>query len=489
MIPYRLLKHRWKHFWRTTPSGQRLLRIVGIPTLGVYLAFELWRTGGEFAQSLRAIAEVSTPLQLIEKILLPAFAALVVLRFFMQCSLQVSLQSYLHLPVSRSKLASFVQWTSLASLFNVLPFFFFAPLCIHASESRGVAEATGWMAGFALLVLTTHYLFVCLRIFANVRRRTFLATASVVTLAMAGGYLQAEPFMRGLSQYLFSWLLSGDTLPFLALVGLLTASYSASQKAVEHVLYQNNSTGTPITLASSDLRRLAFHRIGNRPLLRTELRLIGRNKRPRQTILIAALLILYPAIMLTGELASDPFIGLTACYMGTFALPALYGQHLFAWESSHFDGLSRMAVEAHDLIEGKLLLLQLMCVASYLISAPIFVWMAPSFLMLHAAFLLYNIGFACALVVAISFFNRQRIDVSESQFMNYEGANVYNVFLLGVGGMAPPVVLYALFGLSLTQVILGGLGITGLFLRKMQVRLLAKEFEKHRYSMASGFRS
>ena len=489
MIPYRLLKHRWKHFWRTTPSGQRLLRIVGIPTLGVYLAFELWRTGGEFAQSLRAIAEVSTPLQLIEKILLPAFAALVVLRFFMQCSLQVSLQSYLHLPVSRSKLASFVQWTSLASLFNVLPFFFFAPLCIHASESRGVAEATGWMAGFALLVLTTHYLFVCLRIFANVRRRTFLATASVVTLAMAGGYLQAEPFMRSLSQYLFSWLLSGDTLPFLALVGLLTASYSASQKAVEHVLYQNNSTGTPTTLASSDLRRLAFHCIGNRPLLRTELRLIGRNKRPRQTILIAALLTLYPAIMLTGELASDPFIGLTACFISTFALSASYGQHLFAWESGHFDGLNAVAVEVRNLIDAKLLLLQLMCVISYLISVPIFIWMAPSLLMLHASFLLYTTGLACGMVVAISLFNRQRLDVSKSQFMNYEGATVYNVFLLAMSAMLPPGVLYLLFGLPFTQVALGMLGVVGLVVRRVQIKLLAQGFKKYRYRMAAGFRA
>jgi hypothetical protein len=222
-----------------------------------------------------------------------------------------------------------------------------------------------------------------------------------------------------------------------------------------------------------------------------ECKLMLRNRRPKHYLLVS---LLFSTVYLVFLLSNPSTFGgmVLGAVVGLFASGGFvlnYGQLMFSWESSYFNGLLARNIDLRQYVQAKLLLLQGSCVALFLISLPLFLWLKPEMLPLHIAFLFYNAGVTSLLILILALNNRERIDLSRSGgFFNYEGFSVVH-WLWFFPTMIPPVLI--LFFLrdqpDLGLLVLSTMGAVGLLLSRFGNYYFARMLIRNRYKMAEGF--
>ena len=491
-VTYRLLtRNQWRTFFRALKARQNLFVWAVFAVMGLYVSFTLIVLGLYFDLFASRLAPGHLPVALVNAYALPAFFGLFTLRFLFQKTPSLKLRPYLHLPIARSRLVRFFQATSLLSLHNVYPLLFFAPFWgRYVLGTYPSAGAAAWLAGVVCALVASN--------FANLLIRSVLTRHETRFLLTMGGFLTLvyldERFGYHLAQTastaLFDALLHDSTAALLLVLAFPVWLAAASHR----MLLQRLRTEERLRPARRNTWRLPWLEnagpVGQ--LLLLEARMMWRNRRPRHYLLISLLFsTLYLLFFLANPAVKDGFI--LGAVIGLFASGGFvlnYGQLMFSWESSYFDGLLARNVSPGKLILAKLLLLQGSCLALFLLSLPLFLWFRPDLLGLHAAFLFYNAGVTTVVVMTLALRNRRPVDASKSGgFFNYEGFSAAH-WLWFVPTALPPT-LFLFFFRHAPQsglIILGALGLASLLLVRLWVAYFASRFARHKYAMAEGFR-
>ncbi len=486
MLLLHLSIHRCKQLRRLETFGRSMWSVLFVVLIGTYFAVMLGSAGFAYPQIVQDLVPERDPIRLLNRHLLTAFLGFLVARFFLQRSPTVNLQPYLHLPVRRASLVRFVQGVRIISLLNVLPLFFFVPLWIHIAQSTmlGMTGAMLWGGGILLLVLLTHYTNTLLRILLNQRVGLFLSIAGVLVGALVLDEVLGLQVLPHASTWLFDRLLTGHAAPLL-LLSILT---------VGTVLISNR-------LLRQDLRTPEFHKrvLWNTggsfsgsssisALILLDLKSIVRNKRPRQMLLGMSLLTIALVLLIfSSEEMVDPLMQVFIVIYLTGLVPLTYGQLVFAWDSPHFDWLMARRLSPSTLIRARLLLLQGFCTICFLAALPFLAWFAPQLIALSFAFLFYNTGVSCVLAILAALWNRRRVILSRSTFLNHQGFSVQSyifLFLL----LIPPTVLPILLDKPYALLVIASIGLLGLVLTPLWTCRFSYIFERRRYIMAAGFR-
>ena len=167
-----------------------------------------------------------------------------------------------------------------------------------------------------------------------------------------------------------------------------------------------------------------------------------------------------------------------------------YGQFMFAWQSSHFDGLLVSKINFKDFIKAKFLLFTISSTVITILSS-FYGLMSWKLLLLHLAAYLYNIGFGSVVVLYFATLNYKRLDITKSASFNWQGVGA-SQFILGLPFILLPILIYLPFGKTdhpyLGVIVVGLFGLLMLLLRNFWVNLIVRKFEKQRYKIAEGFR-
>ena len=130
------------------------------------------------------------------------------------------------------------------------------------------------------------------------------------------------------------------------------------------------------------------------------------------------------------------------------------------------------------------------CLVLFVLSLPLFFWLAPNLLMLHVAFLFYNAGVTSILMLALAVFNRKRVNSAEGSFFNYQGFSLMH-WLWIIPTILPPALL--LFFLEATpetaMSFIAMLGLISMLLIWPWSLVLSRFLTRRKYLMAAGFRS
>jgi hypothetical protein len=227
-------------------------------------------------------------------------------------------------------------------------------------------------------------------------------------------------------------------------------------------------------------------------LMLLEVLLLWRNRRPRHYLLVSVLFsTMYLILMLAAKSnfsghAIDALIGLFAS--GGFVLN--YGQLMFSWDSTHFDGLLARNFPIRSIIRAKIILLQSSCVVFFLLSIPLFLWLRPELLPVHLAFLFYNAGVTSVLVMELASRNHLAVDIEKSgSFFNYEGFSIRH-WLWFLPTALPPILFMVAMSArpGVALVILAGIGTFSLIFSEFWTRFFEKGISSRKYKMAYGFR-
>ena len=486
-----LVRNHWKSVVRTLRRKHRWLSIIAVSLILIYLTFVLVGMGFFFREVFRTTAG-RDPVGFINRYLLEVFIGLFSLRFFLQQGPKLKMQAYLHLPISRVKLVRFFQAFSLLSFHNVIPYLFFVPFALRylVPGPFGTQGALMWLGGITCLLLLSHYVNNMLRAILTRNSLFYVIAITVFSIFFIVDQMISSSMMGRFSQVLFDELLEGNFVLLLLLVGLtLSVLFYSSALILDNILE------SPVVSSARVPRKLiifAPERGQVLNLILLEMKMIWRNKRPKHYFLLSAVFaIAYIALMLAksdvfNSSAIAAVIGIFAS--GTFALN--YGQLMFSWESTYFDGFLARNIRMEELILAKLMLLQGSCLMFFMISLPLFIVMNYELLLLHVAFLFYNAGITSVLMLALAVRNQRRVNIAKSgSFFNYEGFSLMH-WLWILPTIAPPAaLLYFLESISWTALLfIGGIGVSSLVLSKRWSIYFTERLLDRKYTMAMGFR-
>ena len=489
MLYAALLHNQWLSFTRSFRRQRLWITALVLTPLVLYVVAMLVVVGLFYNRLFGPATSSLGFVGMLNPHLVSALFGAFTMRFFFQRPPRMAVQPYLHLPIRRERLVRYFQVASLASVHNFYPFLFVLPFWARhvLGGHLSTQGAVFWLIGVALCILISHYLNTIVRVLLEQHLRTFVLLAGAFLFVQLVDIWTGSRLLNQASASFFDGLVQGEAIKLAGLAVLTLVTVFASGAALRESLRRQQ--------ASTQRRQqilpvaLTFGRGSIRNLILLELKMMWRNRRARQYVLIS----IFVSTAYTALLLSDfnPFFGsLMAAVIGLFASGVFalnYGQLMFAWESRHFDGLLARALPAQQMVLAKLVLLITSCLVLFLASLPLFAWLAPTLIPLHVAFLFYNAGVTSVLMLALAVRNRKRIDASYGNFFNYEGFSMLH-WLWVLPTITPPALLLYFIPFENALTIIAIFGLANMLLAWPWSLLLARYLGRRKHLMAAGFR-
>jgi hypothetical protein len=495
-----VLRHQWHQRTRSPTFGRSLIGGLLLLLAAAYFGSLFVAVGWFFPEIVAEVAPGQDPLRLLNEFLLYGAVGLVPMRFFLQRSAGSDVRPYLHLPLRRPQVVRILQGLSSLSLLNLLPVVVLASL--WGSTVRPATSAVGaafWAIGALLLVATTQFLNGLLRAVWDRHAGRVLGAAGLLAVVVAGGSWTGGQLLQSASAGLFGGLAAGRILPMTLLFAGTAALAVAAHRTLRGRLYSVLGNTEPSRTQSTGIFRGAGRGWGCVvSLALLDLRLILRNKRPRQMLLGALLLeavFLFQVVTTTGGEAPPPvldaFITVTFSIVLTGFLGFQYVGFVYAWHGAHFDGLLARAVRPRTLVRSQYATFCVLSVAGTAVVLPVAGGLRPSMIVPMGALLIYNLGVVPSFFLGLGVWGREAVALDQSAFFNYQG-NTTTTFAGGFVGMLVamtlPVGLWVGLGRSVALVTVLALGALGVALSPVWTREIGRLLCRQRHAMASGFR-
>jgi hypothetical protein len=439
MLAFYLFSHHFKSFirngqWRRNISSKILLGIVVLNVVFLFVSL------GLHIDKL-LINGKNDPISLFNSFLLWYLPADLLMRCFLQPLPTIQILPYLRFRIRRSKLINYLLIRSTWNWFNLIPWLVIIPFSIKLIvPAYGIGAALRYLAGFLLLVGINNYLAVLLGYLSQKKAIFFvlpLSLAILVFLLQQSGYA-----IQDLSTSFGLLLIRGHLAFFEALI--ITILWRSIHRLLLRNFYIDNietkKKSRILTILRMD-KSDQFNEVSRLILL--EINLLLRNRRPRQTLLMLPIFVVYFSMM--GF--KNPHQGFMPLFLTTFTIgigASIYGQFLFSWESSYFDGIMTRKNNLVNYVKAKYYLMSALALIVFAMLFTIFSVTGKFDRVLLFSVLLFTLGVMSFIIIFAATFNDGRIDLNKSQFFNYQGVKG-NQFLLSFLMMSLPIGFYSLF--------------------------------------------
>ncbi|MEO7213176.1 DUF5687 family protein [Mucilaginibacter sp.] len=483
--------HELKAFWRSKNTGKSiavkvvmgiliLILLLYVVALGVFLDLLL----GKIFPKVDLVVSFCG-------IILIYFLFDMLMRLQLQELPTLKVQPYLHLPVTRNSVVGYLALTALLSFFNLWPIILFTPFILKV-----ILPAYGAMAAIMILLsiislsVFNNYLAMYIKRKANLNGWIFLIAGAVLALLSAGDYVWHLYSLRNLSYLFFGALL---TKPYLALLPLAMggAMFYLNFIYLKGNLYLEELGSRKATAYKSSTEIPFLSRYGSvGDLVANEIKLILRNKRSRSALIMSSFMLFYGLIFYTQKAYPDGFKIFVGMFMtGIFIIS--YGQFMFSWQASHFDGLLVSKVKFTDFLKAKYLLFTIASTLAFLLTLP-YVYFGWRVIFIHFVMYLWNLGVNTTIVLFFANRNYKRIDLSKGASFNWEGVGATQM-LLSFPLMLLPYLVYwpfSVFGMQYAAyAALAAIGLGFVVTRSFWIKKLEADFYSKRYKIAEGFRN
>jgi hypothetical protein len=484
------LSHQWKAFIRNERWRRGLFsRILFILLIAYFLLLAV-----AFSLNMNYILKSigGHPVDTFNKILLWYFAVDLLMRSIFQPLPSIQIIPYLRLNILRGSIIRNLLYKSIWNVFNLLPLIIFTSFTLKILPEY-------YSGGISLFYMATILSFIMLNNFiamllGYLSQKNIIFFLIPIVLIGIFSLLQVLGFsVSNLSVTLGKSILQGNVFIILSGVLLLIVSLYVSFKLLRSNFYLD-------TISSRQMEKKfglgmdklsAWGEMGSYLLL--EINLFMRNKRPRQSLLILPLLVIYFLFSSTREMNKGVNMGLFMILMCIGLGAAIYGQFMFSWESSYFDGLMARKLNFKRYILVKY---YIMCALSTLVFIPFFIMyvmqgkIEPYTLV---SFYLFTMGIVTFMVMWFATFNNGRIDLSRSQMFNYQGIKG-SQFILSFVIMLIPFGLFLLIKYLtdelIASIIFSSVGLLFISTHQWWIQnIIIRRFIARKYSNMEGYRA
>ena len=487
------LKHflnlEWKQlfrssYWQKSVALNLLLIFVALYFMGTFLVM-----GIALYPGLKKVFPEQDPLMALNGLLFYWFLADIVMRFFFQKLPVMSVKPLLTLPVKRSNVVHYVLRKSMVSFFNFLPLFAFVPFSIVLLvKGYPPLSVLVWFLGLIIAGLIINFLNFILESFSSEKELSFLPI-----IILAGGLFAINHFellsFTDLIGSAFNFLYNNPVailVPIVILIGL----YLLNFKLLKDKLYLDSSLKSKVTEVNASSMEWTKNFGEVAPFMQLDLKLLWRNKRPKSTVWILLIGLLYGLFFYPNPQFGNmswmfAFVGIFVT--GIFLIN--FGQFIPAWDSGYYKLLMSQNIKYEQYLKSKFTLMALSVGVMFILSIP-YVYFGWKILLAHFAAAVYNIGINTHVIMYGGSFNRKKIDLNQRAAFNYQGTGAVQ-WIIGIPLMLLPL---AIFGLTylFTNFIIGCivlvvLGVVGIIFHQRLMDFITEKYTASKYKMIEAF--
>ncbi|APU68074.1 MAG: DUF5687 family protein [Bacteroidota bacterium] len=487
----RFLWLEWKSFFRSASFGKSLgLKILMI-FLALYFAVMFLLVGFGLYPIMKKLYPGEDPLEMVNRFALAYFALEFVMRFMLQTLPVMDIKPLMIFPIKKRKVVNYVLLKSLYSFYNILPLLLIIPFGIINiyKGAHGAATMLGWMVAVYAMTLSVNFLNFIVK-----KRFTDNLKALIPLIILVVALLLLDYFdIFSITDYFGRLLNVLIEMPYLAIVPVvvLVGLYKWNQLNLESKFYLD--AGLKGKAKSVDTKDFGWtKKFGSiAPFLQLDLKMIWRNKRPKTTVYLAFIFLAYGLLFYTNDAYQNMpaffvFVGIftTGIFMINF------GQFVPSWDAGYYSMIMAQNIPMKQYLASKLGLITFSVVVLAILSTP-YAYFGYEILLLNLACALYNMGVNAPLLLYAGSFNKKRIDLDKSPFMNYQGTGA-SQWLVGLPLLLIPIFLFWLIhkflGYEMGVGFLAVIGIIGLLTRPAILKFLETCYRKRKYATIQGFK-
>lgn len=492
MMIKHILSHQWKKSKRSTIWHKNLVINIVIGFFMSILVLEFLA----FAILLPEIlgdSESSIPADLIvDGAIIYFFFAVFVLRFMAQPLPTMDMDKYLHLPISKKKLANLMVVKSMFNFISIITLIAFMPFTLRFMIPEfGLVSGLAWFVAILVIDLNINFLAMYLKRLFNGKQ--YVAIIIIVVLASIVG-LEKLGWISifNISQKTFDAITQNPVLSLITLV-FIPLTYFLNYGLIRKFSYTDDikkKVGENERISQSLSGLESKGKLG--VLILNEIRLLLRNKRAKTTLMLIPLFLGYGLFFYPNEVYqnSNFFLAFVGIFVsGGFLMS--YGQYTLAWESRHFDLLMTSNFSVHEFFKAKYLLMVFPSILLFVFTIP-YVYFGYNILLINFIALVYNVGVNTTILLFAASYNKKRMELDKGGSMNYQGLGLNN-FIIVLPLLFLPAVFYALtsfiFNSDVALAVLAILGVIGIAGRNYFIKEAVKFFLSRKYIITEGFRS
>lgn len=488
-----MIKHfinfEWKQFFRSSYWQKSIGLNILLGFFALYMIVSFLILGIAIYPILKKQFPNDDPLIILNGFLFYWFLADLVMRFFLQKLPVMNVKPFLTLPLKRSQIVNYVLQKSAISFFNFLPLFAVIPFgVILIIEDYSLVTALVWMLTMILFSLTINFLNFIIESKSTETELSFLPIILLASGLFALNYFDLISFSKLLASAMNA-ITENPVLvliPILILAGVYLVNFSILKKK----LYIDASLKAKTQIASSSNMEWTKKFGSIAPFLQLDLKLLLRNKRPRSSIFILVIGLLYGLFFYPQPMYADKewlyvFIGVfvTGIFMINF------GQFIPAWDSGYYKLLMSQNIKYKEYLNSKYSLMIMVSIVMFVLSIP-YVYFGWKILVVHFAALIYNLGINVYVLLYAGSFNRKKIDLTQRAAFNYQGTGAVQ-WLIGFPLLLVPIGIFLLpyftLGFEAGVATLIILGIIGIVFHQKLMNFITKKYISSKYKMISAF--
>jgi hypothetical protein len=488
-----LLSHGWKKFTRSASLSKDVATKVLVGIFGFIMAVYAIGLGFALEVIITKVLKQTDSIFFLNGILLYYFGFEFIMRYMMQNMPVMDIQPYLHLPMKKSKMIHYLLVRSFIHVLNFLPLFIFSPFAFSViAPTHGIGTAWAWILTVWFCSLVLHFLVLLFKKKLDDNIYGILTLLSLIVLFGAADYYQWF-HLSSVSAFLFGSILTQPIallIPFLIVTILYYANFRFFIQGTypEEMAFQK-STGFN---KSGDVGFLKnFGMIGE--MINVEVKLILRNKRPRNILYLSAFFLLYGLIFYTNDkYMGDDFSGILL-FVGIFITGIFminYGQLLLSWQGGHYDFTLTRPVSMRQYVESKYWLLTSVTIVCFVLTTP-YVYFGWQILLMQFAMTLFNMGVNVFVILNLSMWDPKKVNLQKGVTFNYEGVGAAQ-WVMSIPILLGPYLFYLPFSIAgystLGMLAVGLAGVIGITLRNQLIEMTTKRLMDRKYKIAAGFR-
>lgn len=491
MIIKWFIRHQIKEAMRSSIWQKSVIMNVVIGLLLFILIAQLALFGFFIDKILMELFPEKDPIVLFNSILIYYLGIEFLLRYFMQSLPTLNIETYLHLPIKKSKIVHYVASKSIIAIGNYLSLLVFVPFAfkivapVYSDEIAWV-----WLITMILLTFSNNFLATFIkRQMANKPKIVGFFGLFIIAIFLFDYFHIIS--LSAFSALLFDKLLNSPIYIIIAFL-LLVLTYFLNYNFLKSRLYPDEVVVTKRqrTDSLSNIRYLKTMGLSGQ-LIMLELRLLWRHKRTRSIIFMAPIFLGYGFFFYPNPVYNESIGWLI--FVGIFMSGGMmlnYTNYCFSYESNYFDNILANYKDINAYIKAKYIIAISVATICYILTIP-YVFFGTDILFINTMTYFYNIGFLSIVLFYFATFSKKRMDLSKNAAFNYQGLGASH-WLSMLPAFLLPVFIYLPFSFFDLQnvglIFIGATGLSALLFYKSMLNVIVKQFNKNKYQMAEGFR-
>jgi hypothetical protein len=481
----------WREFIRSASVNKNIATKGLLIFLALYLSLAALAYGLMLSDHITRNFPGQPQVQVFNSLIFIYIGIDLVMRIFIQNLPTFGFQPFLTIPVKRTRIIRYMLSKSLLHFFNFVPLLLIIPFTLKSagSELTGI-QLSAWLFSLFFLILINHFLAIYLKWRTNESNWFFYGFLAIAVGIYCISYFGIFDITSNFGK-IFDSVLQQPVLSLL-FAFVATIFYFLNFRYIKSRFYLDELVSKKKNEAIHSFSWL--NQVGDYgKMLSLEVKMIARNKRPRNAAMMSFLFILYGLLIYRQPEGKEVpmFMMVFGGMFMTGVFSMMYGQFFPAWHSRYYPFLMAQNVKMKQILQSAFFLMASTNIVFYLLSLG-YILVSPKVIYVHLAVMLYNVGVNSFVIFALGLNSRKSVDLDQRAAFNYQGVGATQ-WLMTFPILFGPLAIYGLFYLAAGEigalVALGTLGILGIILHPRLIEYFSKQYLKRKHKMIASYKA